>query len=873
MFKKTYGPVFLILTSLIPFLPPSLAQILSSIDFKFREEQVQGSYVGSVAVSSRLATTLSENEFSRLKFSLPDSKYFRIDEKSGSLISAVIIDREDVCQGQEPCKITSEIIVYTRIGAGNYDILKVITMNVEILDINDNSPEFPSRVVGLVIAESNDPNHVLRTKSAVDKDTGDNSVKEYRFQDLTNTFRLSVHKNPDGSSYLGIIVKERLDREVRDFFQVTIVATDGGFPQRSGSVVINITVQDVNDNIPEFSQSSYNETMPENMELMVPIMKVKATDADVGENGDISYQFSSRVSNKFRQKFYIDGRTGEIFAQSNIDYEEDRLFQFIVEAVDHGTPRLASRTNVNLHVRDMNDNSPQIVINLPPTGTEVAENEPVGKFIAYLTIIDLDTGVNGAVECTMNDEKFSLEKFVDHSSNRYKVVLAKTLDYEQNAYHRVSVVCSDGGVPQLSNSTTFIVSVLDVNDNRPIFTEQTYKKAVMENQESDEEILKVIAHDSDSGESARLTYTIDEQFSDVFSIHQSSGSIRMLRMLDREDVSRYEFHVIAQDNGPERLSSSVPVVIVVDDENDEPPRFLNPVYFGDILENRPAGTSVGAVVAVDNDSPENAQMVYSILQFGEDFIYFSIDSTSGVIISESIFDREEKEQYNLMIRVVDPTKQSFFSVCNFTVRVLDENDHAPVLRMSTEDNSTLFISYSAPIGSVITSVFAYDGDEITPQHSKLRFRIHKGDPEQLFELDSFTGTLTLAREITTRDFRTYNLVIVVEDGGIPPRFDSKYLSIKVNGTIPDFGEAGISENIIIAIIIVCVTVILVIVTVITIVLIRKFDRQRRRDRANQKKSEESMYQLNRQELFNGLAPARSEDSNLNKRTKKEVRCS
>lgn len=873
MFKKTYGPVFLILTSLIPFLPPSLAQILSSIDFKFREEQVQGSYVGSVAVSSRLATTLSENEFSRLKFSLPDSKYFRIDEKSGSLISAVIIDREDVCQGQEPCKITSEIIVYTRIGAGNYDILKVITMNVEILDINDNSPEFPSRVVGLVIAESNDPNHVLRTKSAVDKDTGDNSVKEYRFQDLTNTFRLSVHKNPDGSSYLGIIVKERLDREVRDFFQVTIVATDGGFPQRSGSVVINITVQDVNDNIPEFSQSSYNETMPENMELMVPIMKVKATDADIGENGDISYQFSSRVSNKFRQKFYIDGRTGEIFAQSNIDYEEDRLFQFIVEAVDHGTPRLASRTNVNLHVRDMNDNSPQIVINLPPTGTEVAENEPVGKFIAYLTIIDLDTGVNGAVECTMNDEKFSLEKFVDHSSNRYKVVLAKTLDYEQNAYHRVSVVCSDGGVPQLSNSTTFIVSVLDVNDNRPIFTEQTYKKAVMENQESDEEILKVIAHDSDSGESARLTYTIDEQFSDVFSIHQSSGSIRMLRMLDREDVSRYEFHVIAQDNGPERLSSSVPVVIVVDDENDEPPRFLNPVYFGDILENRPAGTSVGAVVAVDNDSPENAQMVYSILQFGDDFIYFSIDSTSGVIISESIFDREEKEQYNLMIRVVDPTKQSFFSVCNFTVRVLDENDHAPVLRMSTEDNSTLFISYSAPIGSVITSVFAYDGDEITPQHSKLRFRIHKGDPEQLFELDSFTGTLTLAREITTRDFRTYNLVIVVEDGGIPPRFDSKYLSIKVNGTIPDFGEAGISENIIIAIIIVCVTVILVIVTVITIVLIRKFDRQRRRDRANQKKSEESMYQLNRQELFNGLAPARSEDSNLNKRTKKEVRCS
>ncbi|CAG5126248.1 unnamed protein product, partial [Candidula unifasciata] len=825
MLQKSYGPVFVILTSSILFLTSSLAQILSSIDFKFREEQVQGSYVGNVAVSSRLASTLSENEFSRLKFNLPDSKYFRIDEKSGSLISAVRIDREDVCQGQDACKLTNEIIVYTRIGAGNYDILKVITMNVEILDINDNSPEFPSRVVGLMIPESNDPNHVLRTRGAVDKDTGENSVKEYRFQDLTNTFRLSVHKNPDGSSYLGIVVKERLDREVRDFYQVTIVATDGGFPQRSGSVVINITVTDVNDKSPEFSQSSYNETMQENMALKVPIMKVRAVDADSGKNAEISYQFSSRVSHKFRQ--------------NNIDFEEDKLFQFIVEAVDQGTPQMTSRTNVNLHVIDMNDNYPQILINLPPTGTEVAENEPVGKFIAHLTIIDLDSGTNGAVVCAMDDNNFSLDKFIDHSSNRYKVVLAKTLDYEQNTYHRVSITCSDGGVPKLSNSTTFIVSVLDVNDNPPTFTESTYTEAVLENQEGDEEILEVTAHDWDSGEFGRVSYTIEDKFSDVFSIHQATGVIRVLRMLDREDVARYEFYVIAQDNGPEKLSSSALVVIIVDDENDEPPRFLNPVYFGEVLENQPAGTSVGVAIAVDNDSPANAQMVYSVLELGEDYIYFSMDPPTGIIVSESTFDREKKEHYFLMIRVVDPTKLSFFSVCNFTVRILDENDHAPAIRISSEDNSTLFISYSAPIGSVITNIFAYDGDETSSQHSKMRFLIEKGDPEQLFELDSHTGSLSLARAITVRDFKTYNLKIVVNDGGTPPRFDTKHLSIKVNGTIPDVEEAGISENIIIAIIIVCVTVILVCVIVITILLIRKFDRQRRRNRANEKITEEN----------------------------------
>ncbi|CAG5123672.1 unnamed protein product, partial [Candidula unifasciata] len=848
------------------------AQVLSAVQFEFREEQAPGTYIGNVGVASKLASLLSESQFSLLKFSAPDSKYFYIDEKIGTLTAATKIDRENVCASLPVCKLSADVIVYTKLSSGDFDLFKVITVDVEILDINDNSPKFPEDTVSLSIAESSNPSEELPASGAVDRDTGVNSVQQYTFKDPTDTFALSVHKNGDGSSYLGIVAKGVLDREVRHFYQVTVVATDGGSPQRLGSMLININVSDINDNQPEFDHSSYNTSVLENVALKVPIMKVHATDKDEGTNADISYQFSSRVPSKIRQKFTIDEHTGEITAQGSIDYEEDKLFQFIVEAVDHGTPQFSARTNVNLHVVDKNDNSPQISINLPPMGTEVSENEPVGKFIAQVFALDADSGNNGLVVCSMDDDHFSLEKFNDNSSNMYKIVLANTLDYERASSLRVSITCVDKGSPPLSNSTTFVVNVLDVNDNRPVFTEPIYYVTVMENRDSEEDILQIEAHDWDSGDFGKVSFSIEDKYSGVFTINPTTGKLRITQSLDREHISKYDFHVVARDNGPERLSSSALVVVTVDDENDEPPRFPNPIYFGDILENQPSGTFVGNATAKDPDTPANSKMVYSILQLGMDYSNFTIDPTTGVIKSTTTFDREEKDQYLFMIKVVDPTYPQFFSTCNFTVRILDDNDHSPVIHMSVDDNSTIIVQSSTQVGYIITNIFAYDEDEKTSQHSDLVFLIQDGDPYQLFNLNRFTGSLSLARIITARDVKTYNLIILVQDGGDPPRVDTKALSIKINGTIPLVSESSISQNILIVIILVGVTAVMTLVILITIVLIRRIDNQRRKNRTCQKNAEEKMYQLKQQDIFTNLSVSMADEAvsnNLNMRGRKE----
>ncbi|CAL1540730.1 unnamed protein product [Lymnaea stagnalis] len=855
----------LMATALLPTLRANLET--ASVNFTFREEQDAGTYVGNVAVASGLTTKITQVVFSSLHFTILDNDYFQMSPRNGSMTSKNRIDREAVCQGLFVCKVSTSVSVYN----GSFELYMFITVNVEIEDINDNAPRFSSEFFGLYVPENNAVDDEHRVSAAVDLDIGINSVAQYSFQDPSGTFRLSEHKSPDGSSYLGIVIKSVLDRETRDFYQVTIVATDGGFPKRTGSVVVNITVTDVNDNAPEFLQPSYNESVRENMERNVPIIKVQARDRDTGSNAEITYQFSSRVSDKIKETFYIDQRTGEISAKGLIDYEQDKQFQMTVEAVDHGTTQFSVRTSVTLYVMDENDNAPEINVNLPPTGTDVFESESAGYFISYISVTDVDSGDNGIVVCEMSDRHFSLDRFAELANNKYKVVLAESVDYEQHHSLKVTITCTDRGQPPLSSSAAFTVNVKDVNDNRPQFTQTTYTGTVMENQQQEQTVLTVTAYDADSGDYGKVSYSIDDKNGGFFWIDPVTGDLRVRRALDRETLAVHTFHVIAQDNGPERLSSSALVNVLVGDEDDEPPRFPQAVYFGYVLENQPSGAVAGNVTAVDPDSPENSMFSYSLSVEG-DYASFSINPTNGVIKSSVVFDRETKDQYHLVVRVTDPKKPEFSSTCNFTVIVLDDNDHSPVIQMSSEENTTIVVQYSAPVGSVITTILATDEDGAKSPHSQISYFIDRGDPDQLFVLNRLTGDLTLARMVRAKDVKLYVLVIRVQDGGDPPRTDVRQLLVKINGTMPSSAyEAGLSTNILIVIILVGVTVVLALAIGIAICLIRKIDRERRLNRGTQKNSEDKMYQLKQPDIFtNTSVDGVGGSNNLSQNRKKEV---
>ncbi|XP_059142580.1 protocadherin-11 X-linked-like isoform X2 [Physella acuta] len=855
------------LITLLSLSASSLSQ--PTVTFDFREEQSENTVIGNVAQVSGLAANVTQDVFNGLSFDLDTSEYFKIQQRTGSLSTIKRIDREQIqsCKDAEVCLLKTSVTVLKN---GGTEFYMFINVNVRIIDINDNAPSFGSDVVSLSVPENNNIEDELRTGAAVDPDYGSNSVERYTFTDTSETFRVDLRTSPDGSKYLAIVMRKVLDREVRDFYQITIVATDGGYPIRSGSALINITVLDVNDNDPEFLQMSYNESVKENTKANVSIMRVQARDPDAGSNGEVSYQFSSRVSDKIRETFFIDSKTGEILAKGPIDYEQDKQFQITVEAVDNGIPQRSARTSVSLYVLDENDNAPNI--NISPSGTDILESDPIDSFISYISVTDADSGPNGMFSCEINDDHFTLVPFLSTDSGTYKVILAKPLDHEKDSSVKVIITCKDNGSPSRSSSSAFIVNVGDVNDNYPVFTQDTYTGSVMENLIGMHSVVTVSAHDADSGNNGRITYSLQDKFNGLFNVDPYSGEITVRRMLDREAMARYEFHVFARDNGIGGLSTSCLVIVDVGDENDEPPRFPYPVYFGHVLENQPKGVVVGNVTALDRDTPANSNAVYSILESGSDYRFFTIDPKNGVVKSNAVFDREVRDRYQMVISVRDPDMPSFISTCNFTVNVLDDNDNDPVIHLTTEDNATIVVQYSVPVGSVITTISATDSDDPSSTNSQINYIITRGDPDQLFNLNRFTGSLTLARIVTTKDLKAHYLVIKAQDGGDPPRFDTMEIIIKINGTIPPVDEAGLSSNILIVIILIGVTVVLGLAILTTICLIRKIDRERRLNSARQKNSEQ-LYHQKQPDVFKNIAVNGVEESNsndLSKRGRKEV---
>ncbi|ESO97452.1 hypothetical protein LOTGIDRAFT_62221, partial [Lottia gigantea] len=593
-------------------------------------------------------------------------------------------------------------------------------------------------------------------------------------------FSLKVVENWDGSSDLGIVIKHPLDRETRDRFQVKVIAKDGGYPVRTGSVIIDITVTDVNDNRPVFLNTTYNISVYENIPYNRTVLQLVAIDTDAGSNSELTYRFSSRVNNKIKEAFNIDSKTGRIYAVGKINYEETKQYQFMVEAVDSGTPPLSSQALVTIDIKDENDNVPQININLTPEGTDISEAVDTKKFVAHVSVSDKDDGDNKHVVCTMSDSHFILENFFDDS---YKIVLGKKLDYETQTSHNVTVTCRDNGRVPLENSSSFIVHVLDENDNFPEFSQTVYKGSIIENNAISEEILQVSARDKDNGENGRVGYSLDNQASQFFFIDRDSGIITAKVRLDREDIPEFKFNVIATDYGKPPKSQSVNVIVTVLDQNDQPPKFQRPVFFCYVMENLNPGASAGNVTAIDKDSPANSEFLFTIPINSWARDYFDIHPRTGVVTTKKKFDRESNDHYNFGVNVRDPQVPGFSDSANVTVYILDDNDNVPIIEYPTAQNFTTDIAFETQVGTVITTVRAFDKDE--PSNAKVIYMLKSGNNRHLFNMNRITGDLSLSRIIRPEDSALYKLEIMVSDSGNPPLSSRTkfYVNVaKSNGT-------------------------------------------------------------------------------------------
>lgn len=843
------------------------------VKYNVQEGQEQLAYIGNIARDSLLYENVSQEEFQHMKFQILTqgniyAPLFVLDENASTLRTASELDRETLCPSQRECVLKFNVAVYIK-GPVTLDLYKIISIQVSIDDINDNAPKFLKDEVTIEIPENSAVHKAYFTNGAVDLDTGDNnSVQNYIMEPPNEMFGLDVLYNPDGSSDLNLIVNYPLDRESRNFYQLIIYAVDGGFPTRTGTVKINITITDQNDNEPVFSKPVYNVTVKENLTVNSTILTVNATDADADDNGLISYKFGTRTLAKVLETFDINSTSGEIRVKTLLDYEDKKNWTFKIEACDHGSPAKTSTVTVNIIVEDTNDNHPQININLPPGGTKMLESAETGSFVAHVEVFDLDAGINGEIKCTVHGDDFRLEDF--KIVNNYKVVLNRQLDYEVQNLHEVHIECEDGGNPPKKNETSFTVIVEDVNDNFPVFEYDEYEITLQE-EVFQSIIMQVAAKDKDSGDFGKVTYGLAPNTDSNFAVNSKTGLITANSKLDREENPLITLKVLAWDAGSPPLTSTATVTINVTDINDNAPHFPSDPVEIRFIESEPL-QQINLNVT-DPDFGMNGQ--FELIFPQNDYLseFFEFNSVTGEIKTLQAIDRETVPYFKFWVKAVDHGIPELSSSAEVIIHIMDINDNIPAITYPNNSNNTRMIPITAPVGFVIATVQATDKDD--GPNAQLLYFIDSGDKREIFKIDVNTGQITVGREMGGQDADLYKLELAVRDNGQTQRTSWAKLNILVqpsNETSLAITEEESKQNLMLVAIFVAITVFISIIIIASIFILRYIDKKNRPS-VPPKVNENRFYDLPKVDESMSASSTVSKDSDtelLKKRAKKEV---
>ncbi|XP_006923071.1 protocadherin gamma-A3 [Pteropus alecto] len=636
------------------------------IRYSVPEELDKGSFVGNIAKDLGLEPRELEERGVRI-VSRGRTQLFSLNPRGGSLVTAGRIDREELCAQSALCLVKFNILVE--------DKLKILEVEIEIKDINDNAPNFLTEELEIKIGELTATGTRFPLKTAFDPDVGINSLQNYQLSP-NDYFSLEVKSVSDGAKYPELVLERALDREEKEVHHLILIASDGGNPVHSGNLCIQVIVLDANDNPPVFTQPQYRISVPENLPVGTRLLTVNATDPDEGFNAQVSYTLDE-MPGKIAQIFYLNSVTGDISILKSLDYEDAMFYEIKVEAQDG--PGLLSIAKILVTVLDVNDNAPEVMIT-SFTGS-VPEEATAGREIALVNVHDRDSGQNGQVTVfVLGNMPFNLEKSIDQY---YRLVTAKSLDREQFSEYNLTLRATDGGNPPLSTDTHFTVHVADINDNPPTFTYASYSAYIPENNPRGASIFSITAQDPDSTENAHITYALADDtvqgalLSTYLSINSDTGVLYALRSFDYEQIRDLQLLVTASDSGDPPLSSNVTLNLFVLDQNDNSPEILYPALptdgsTGVELAPRSAepGYLVTKVVAVDKDSGQNAWLSYRLLKASEPGLFAVGLHTGEVRTARALLDRDALKQ-SLVVAVQDHGQPPLSATVTLTVAVAD----------------------------------------------------------------------------------------------------------------------------------------------------------------------------------------------------------
>ncbi|XP_075377780.1 cadherin EGF LAG seven-pass G-type receptor 2 [Mycteria americana] len=660
--------------------------------------------------------------------------HFYIDAQTGALDVVSPLDYE----------VSKEFTLRIRAQDGGRPPLSNISglVTVQVLDVNDNAPIFVSTPFQATVLENVPVGYSVIHVQAIDADSGDNGRLVYTLLETGAGFPFAINNSTGW-----IVVASELDREAVDFYSFEVEAQDQGNPPMASSASVSVTVLDVNDNSPEFTQREYGARLNEDAAVGTSVLTVSAVDRDA--NSVITYQISSGNT---RNRFSITSQSGGglISLALPLDYKLERQYLLTIAASD-GTRQDTAQVVIN--VTDANTHRP--VFQSSHYTVNVNEDRPVGTTVVVISATDEDTGENARITYLMED---SIPQF-RIAADTGAVTTQMELDYEDQVSYTLAITARDNGIPQKSDTTYLEILVSDVNDNAPQFLRDSYQGSVYEDVPAFTSVLQVSATDRDSGLNGRVFYTFqggDDGDGD-FIIESTSGIVRTLRRLDRENVPLYALRAFAVDKGVPAKRTPVEIQVTVLDVNDNPPVFERDEFDIFVEENSPIGLVVARITATDPDEGTNAQIMYQIVE-GNIPEVFQLDIFSGELTALADLDYESKAEY---VMVVQATSAPLVSRATVHVRLRDANDNSPQLK----NFEILFNNYitnrsgSFP-GGVIGRIPAYDPDV----SDSLTYAFEQGNELNLVLLDPRSGDLRLSPALNNNRPLEAVMRVSVSDG-------------------------------------------------------------------------------------------------------------
>ncbi|XP_060759033.1 cadherin EGF LAG seven-pass G-type receptor 1 isoform X4 [Neoarius graeffei] len=698
-------------------------------------------------------------------FNSRSSDFFRIDPQSGSIETKQPLDRE--FKDTHLFKLTAIDFGTPRRSGTSY-------LTVTVRDTNDHIPVFEQTEYRVSIRENVEVGFEVMTVRATDEDAPSNANMIYKIvngDDVNSVFEIDSR---NGLVRVGV----RPDRETMAQYMLIVEANDQGKDPgpRSATATVHITVEDENDNSPQFSEKRYVVQVPENVPVNTRVAQVEATDKDEGNNAKVHY---SIIKGNVKGQFYIHSLTGVIDVINPLDYETHRDYSLGIKAQDGGRPPLINSTGlVIVQVIDINDNAPMFVST--PFQATILENVPIGYSVLHIQAIDSDSGENARLDYRLTDTSPGFPFTINNSTGW--ITASAALDRETTEYYTFGVEARDNGIPVMSSSASVSITVLDVNDNAPTFSEKIYSLKINEDAVVGSSVLTVTAVDRDIN--SVVTYQISSgNTRNRFAITSQSGGglITLALPLDYKQERQYVLTITASDG---TLYDTAQVFINVTDANTHRPVFQSANYQVLFREDKPIGSTVVVISATDEDTGENARITYIM----EDKVpQFAIDPDTGAITTQMEIDYEDQASYTLAITAHDNGIPQKSDTTYVEIIVEDANDNVP--QFSREKyQGTVF--EDAPQYTSVLQISASDRD--SGSNGRVSYTFQGGDDgEGDFFIEQFSGIIRTNRKLDRENIPVYNLKAYAVDRGIPPLKAAVEIQVSVldiNDNAPVFQE-------------------------------------------------------------------------------------